>query len=181
MFIPSLFKSIPQVFSGIGPGYGAPTDILISAVDPNYTELSLQGWDGIGSGAVDPSQLMCKMKDATHFTIEGSASDYRILVREWFAGFFRQPFQYGTVTIASGAITGNTAHGLALGSKAYVLWMGNESTRDGDIGAGLALTEQQVRPTVRLAGINIRADVLSADYAGAPGTVTVSYLLVDPK
>lgn len=180
MFIPGIYKSVPQVLAGTAPGFATPTDLTITTVDPSYTRLSLQGWYGGGSGNVDPSQYIAKVKDATHITISGTGA-YSILVEEYISAFFRQAFQYGVVTVAATATSGSTAHGLTLGSKAFVIWLGNESSRAADSFLGLALTEAQVRSTVAISGANIVATVGQADYVGAPGTVTVQYLLVDPR
>lgn len=180
MFIPSIYKSAPQVLSGNGPGYATPTDLVITSVNPLYTRLTILGWIGGAGGTVSPSQVICKVKDATHITISGGGA-YRIVVEEFLPGFFNQAFQYGIVTIPTTTITGSTAHGLTLGSNAFVVWLGNESNRAADLGGGLALTEAQVRATLRLSGANVIADCTLADYAASPGSVTVNYLLIDPR
>lgn len=175
-FIPSIFRSVPQVID-INAGVGS---YVITSVDVTLTELSIGGYaDPNSGGTVSANGLRVTLTDATHITVAGGSGGSYVTVREYNRPFLIQAVSYGTVTIAIGGTTISTAHGLTLGAKAYLINLGNTSDRAAD--GGLALAESQVKAKIRLNGANVQATVITANYAGAPGTVIVGYCIVDPK
>ncbi len=174
-YLASMYREAPQQISITG---GSTAAIPVT-VDTNYSRITVLGWAGDnGGGTVTGSRFRVSFSSGSQLTSSGSAT--AIVVVEYFhRRFFRQAFRHATVTIATTATSGNDAHGLTLGSKAFVVANGHTSDRTLD--GGSALQEAQVLAKLSLSGANVTATCVAADYAGGPGSVIVNYTLIDPK
>jgi hypothetical protein len=180
MFIPSIYKSTPQV---IAAAFGTNA---ISSVNRSYSRETLLGW-GTGS---DFGQLVsdsqCRYKITSNTTLEvysvGDVSAgtplLNILIEEYLPFFFRQAFYRNDITIADTDSNNTLNTGLSLGSKAFVLHLGNSS----NIPAPPIRAERQVNCTLslnRATGVVTASRVGDASVNG--GTLTTSFLVIDPK
>jgi hypothetical protein len=174
-FIPSIYKSAPQFLTAI---VGANA---ISAVDTAYSRITQVGrHSSDGTGSVNPSSLVLTFSSSTNIQGTGQGQAF-IVVEEFNRAFFRQAFQHGMVTIPAGATSVTTAHGLTLGAKANLSFRGHIGTRGSSPSTGLALTEAQALPTLRISGANIQAFVNGVPYFDGDGIVDCYYTLVDPR
>src|SRR5215831_8885981 len=157
MFIPSMYKSTPQIVAA-----SSGVNTIPVAINPNFTRITNIGPRSSNTGGtVSPNRGLLQLTGSTTFTLTSpmtSAGICRVLVEEFIGGFFRQNFQYGTIFIGSGAASGATAHGLTLGTKAFALPLGSYSNRTSDPNPpNLSLAESQVMADVIVSGANVVA------------------------
>jgi hypothetical protein len=171
-FVSSVYRGVQQVLVGVG-------DTTITAVDVKYTKLSLQGHQSYDtSGWPSPNALRITLANATTINATGQGVAY-VTVEEFAALWLRQPIRYAMVTIPTATNVGYDDHGLSLGPKAYVVYLGHTGNRTND-GGILAPVENRMDPTIWLGGTQIGASTNQGPYATG-GLVYVNYCLVDPR
>jgi hypothetical protein len=173
MYIPSIYKSIQHV------NMSAAT--AISAVDTNYSRLTIQGFESTDqSGAITQQMARVFFNSTVQIGFAGQGI-CNILVEEYYPAFFRQVFFFGTIAITPGNLTGTNNTGLTLGSKAYVHPLGSDDA------CVTALSKAVAQITATLS-INTATGVVTATRyetlnvpSGDTGDLTVGFMVIDPR
>lgn len=175
MFIPSMFKSIPQVFAITNNG---GTAILGVPVLTRNTALMYGGCSSTDTGGFPSGnglglvQLTNSTTVTATFAVNGGTIYGTVI--EFIAGFLRQAVQYGVITL-NGVVT-NTAPIIAVGSKAFVLYLGlteNKNALQTDMASitgDVVLTSATVVTGTRVA----------TGGASAPDIAQIGFCVVDP-
>lgn len=185
MFIPSMYKSAPQVVSFSYAGSTWPQDITIpSAVNPSYTRVTLQGWASANaSGFVPPGNCRYTLLNGTTIRIYEVAGITApatfvatFLVEEYIPFFLRQPVHYnsGIILFDQTQVTVNT--GLTLSSKAFVLFLGCIAT---DQVSQVEADEANCRVS-----LNTGTGIVTITRIGTfedGGNLTCNFAVIDPK
>lgn len=176
MFIPSIYRTPPQVITATGAA-----DFIISAVnDINYVRLSLVG-QKFAVSSTNSSSGRVFPKDTTHITATadsvGSFGEAKVLIEEFIPGFFLQPFHYDTVDIAPGSLTGTKNTGLTLGPKAFIVMCGQVN--------GMNFAFSPIDSTQGELSLNVGTGVVTATVrlASDPGDgfYRAGFVVIDPR
>lgn len=179
-FIPSIYKSAPQIIpAALGSN-------AITSVDKDYSRETLMGWGTSSDFGQLVSQSQCRYKITTNTNLEvytvgdvgAGTPNLNILIEEFLPIFFRQAFFRGELTMGPATNTATYPTGLTLGSKAFVLHLGNSS----DIAAPPLRPERAVNCNL---SINRGTGVVTATRVGTAsdgaGTMSTGFLVIDPK
>lgn len=180
MFIPSIYKSAPQVIH-INAGNG---DYAISSVNPNYTRVTPQGFPAAdASGFPISKYLVARIKNATTLEIVAGADNFApapafsgyVLVEEFLPLFFRQIFYRSSITLTDETLSGTENTGLTLSDRAYVLSMGWS-------GSASILVSSSVQVGFSIdTSTGIVTMNRSYTFAGNTGSITGYFMVIDPK
>lgn len=188
MFIPSIYKSAPQVVDYTTPTAvppGSDTVAIPIPVNKDYARISIQGWASASeNGVISQSILRCELTDDDEITIYGTGTitfpnDFvaTFLVEEYIPFFFHQPFYYGNGTIDHNQLTEVVATGLTLSSKAYIQYLGSSAS-----GVTDAAMEAKLRTRVELNTGNGEVTITRMRILDdGVGDITTSFLIIDPK
>lgn len=178
MFIPSMYKSVPQSLSVTAGG----SPYTITSVNTNFSRLSIIGWESTDqSGAVnDVIGLRASFLSSTSVQINGGGVGH-LLVEEFFGGFFLQNFFYGICTISGSSVTATNSTGLTLGAKAFVVTPGQSES------IGVVGSKAVAQATATLS-LNTGTGVVTATRfeglnpgAGDTGDLIVGFCVIDPR
>lgn len=181
MFIPSIYKSAPQVIT-INSGNG---DYAISSIDPNYTRVTPLGYPSANdNGFVNQKYLVARIKTATLLEIVAGAETGtnafagKVLIEEYLPLFFRQVFYRSNIVVTDNNLNNTENTGLTLSSKAYVLpmgWNGAVTIEEGNIAAA---SVQVGFSLVTATGI---VTMSRNRCPGNGGSLTGYFMVIDPK
>lgn len=172
-YIPTMFVSIQQKGCAAGAN-------VITAVNKNYTELVHEGYN---SGSITGTVLATHLGVAltTNTNIQGvGVGQLNVTVREYLPQFLRQPVFYSTIVLPASTVSTSAGHGLTLGPKAFLNFLGYTGTRSNSPSGGLSLTEAQSQPLLGLSGANVVISCTQAPYVDGDGIITAYYCIVDP-
>lgn len=180
MFIPSIYKTAPQVVA-----VGSLATAAISAVnDVNYTKLSVLGFESSNqTGALNTGSEFPRLTLNSTVQIENKGRCLiNVLVEEFLPGFFRQAFVYQTLAIGPSAFTGTYNSGLTLGPNAYVHYLG---VSDAFAVAGtLALAQMTAKLDLNIGtGVvtGTRFERITDSDPSGTGNLTVGFIIIDPR
>jgi hypothetical protein len=140
MFIPSIYKSTPQIVVVSG---GTATITAVVVANTRLTILGIRSTDM--SGGIQGSCFgSVTLTNTTTITRNGSGV-ITVLVEEFIRGFLRQDIIYGSLDITAGNTVANSSSLGTFSSKAYPVWLGihtdvPSSTDGGDTSMAKATT-----------------------------------------
>jgi hypothetical protein len=184
MFIPSMYKSAPQVIN-ITAGN---SDYAISAVNADYTRVTPAGFPTANdSGFTNQNYLVARIKTSTLLEIVAGAGAGanpfagKVLVEEFLPLFFKRAFIRNSIAITDETLTGTYDTGIIFGasSRAYVLSMGWSAS----------VTHPAVNIPASAVQVGFELDkttgivTMTRNFVtpGIVGTITGYFMVVEPK
>jgi len=167
----SVVESIQEVILNIGAG-NSTLDVSVSAMDPDFTEILIQGQDRIAS-LPESSALAVSITSSTNVRLSRDDTTagnmlMQVVIKEYKSTALNQAIQRGTILTSSGQVS-NTDTITAVGSLAY-------ATNLGTVAASSSTTPTHLSTVITLPN----STTVDCTRAGSGVNATTNYQVVDP-